>query len=44
MAKVTLAPEQKIRQRYARFEEAARVGDICLACQRLGSSRKTFCK
>jgi hypothetical protein len=42
--KINLTPEQQIRQRYAWFEKAERLGDITLACRRLGISRKTFYK
>lgn len=44
MSKVMLTPEQRIRQRYAWFEEAERLGNVSLACKRLGISRKTFYK
>jgi transposase InsO family protein len=44
MSKVILTPEQKMRQRYAWFEEAERLGNVSLACKRLGISRKTFYK
>lgn len=44
MPNVMLTPEQQIRQRYAWFQEAARLGNVTLACQRLGISRKTFYK
>jgi transposase-like protein len=44
MSKVILTPEQQIRQRYAWFEEAERLGNVRLACTRLGISRKTFYK
>jgi transposase InsO family protein len=44
MSKVMLTPEQRIRQRYAWFEEAERLGNVTLACRRLGISRKTFYK
>lgn len=44
MSTSMLTPEQKIRQRYAWLEEAARVGNVSLACKRLGISRKTFYK
>lgn len=44
MSKPILTPEQKIRQRYAWFEEAERVGNVTLACRRLGISRKTYYK
>lgn len=44
MSKPILTPEQKIRQRYAWFEEAERVGSVTVACRRLGISRKTFYK
>jgi transposase-like protein len=39
-----LTPEQKVRQRYAWFQEAQQLGDVKLACRRLGISRKTFYK
>ena len=44
MSTYELTPEQKIRQRYAWFQEAERLGNVKLACQRLGISRKTFYK
>jgi transposase InsO family protein len=44
MSKVMLTPEQRIRQRYAWFEEAERVGSVTVACRRLGISRKTYYK
>ncbi len=44
MPEVFLTPEQKIRQRVAWFQEAERVGNVTLACRRLGISRKTFYK
>jgi hypothetical protein len=44
MPTIILTPEQRIRQRYNWFEEAARVGNITLACRRLGISRKTYHK
>jgi transposase InsO family protein len=39
-----LTPEQRIRQRYAWLEEAERLGNVTVACRRLGISRKTFYK
>src|SRR5512139_950025 len=44
MPQVMLTPEQRIRQRYAWFEEAERVGSVTVACRRLGISRKTYYK
>jgi transposase InsO family protein len=44
MPRTFLTPEQQIRQRYAWFEEAARLGNVTLACRRCGISRKTFYK
>lgn len=44
MSKVILSPEQRIRQRYAWFEEAERLGNVTLACRRCGISRKTYYK
>ena len=44
MSKLILTPEQKIRQRYAWFEMAAKVGNVTIACRRLGVSRKTYYK
>ncbi len=44
MSKIMLTPEQRIRQRYAWFEEAERLGNVTLACRRCGISRKTFYK
>ncbi len=44
MPEVFLTPEQKIRQRVAWFQEAERLGNVTLACRRLGISRKTFYK
>ncbi len=44
MSGLMLTPEQRIRQRYAWFEEAERVGNVTLACRRCGISRKTFYK
>lgn len=44
MSTVVLTPEQRIRQRFAGFEEAERLGNVTLACRRLGISRKTFYK
>ncbi len=33
MSKGILTPEQQIRQRYAWFAEAARLGNVTLACE-----------
>lgn len=44
MSKLMLTPEQRIRQRAAWFEEAERLGNVTVACKRLGISRKTFYK
>lgn len=44
MSTYELTPEQKIRQRYAWFQEAQRLGNVKIACLRLGISRKTFYK
>lgn len=44
MSKVMLTPEQQIRQRYVWFELAAQLGNVRLACIRLGISRKSFYK
>ena len=44
MSTTRLTPEQQIRQRYAWFQEAQRLGNGKLACLRLGISRKTFYK
>ena len=44
MPEVFLTPEQQIRQRHAWFEEAKRLGNVTVACRRLGISRKTFYK
>jgi transposase InsO family protein len=44
MSQLMLTPEQRIRQRYAWFEEAERLGNVTVACKRLGISRKTFYK
>jgi transposase InsO family protein len=44
MSKVMLTPEQRIRQRYAWFEAADRLGNVTVACERCGISRKTFYK
>ncbi len=44
MSKPILTPEQRIRQRYGWFEEAERVGNVTVACKRLGISRKTYYK
>jgi hypothetical protein len=39
-----LTPEQKIRQRYAWFEVAERLGSVTAACERCGISRKSYYK
>jgi transposase InsO family protein len=44
MSTYELTPEQKIRQRYAWFQEAERLENVQKACLRLGISRKTFYK
>jgi len=44
MSNMLLTPEQRIRQRYAWFEEAERVGNVTVACRRCGIWRKTFYK
>ena len=44
MPAVFLTPEQKIRQRAAWFQETERLGNVTVACRRLGISRKTFYK
>ncbi len=44
MSELYLTPEQKIRQRHNWFQEADRLGNVRLACLRLGISRKTFYK
>ena len=44
MSAIRLTPEQQIRQRAAWFQEAARLGNVTLACERCGVSRKTFYK
>jgi hypothetical protein len=44
MSTYELTPEQQIRQRYAWFQEAQRLGNVTLACLRLGISRKSFYK
>lgn len=44
MSEVYLTPEQKIRQRYNWFLEAQSLGNVSLACKRLGISRETFYK
>ena len=44
MSGLYLTPEQKIRQRHNWFLEADRLGNVRLACRRLGISRKTFYK
>jgi len=42
MSKLIFTPEQRIRQRYAWFEGATRLGNVTVACRRLGISRKTY--
>lgn len=44
MSTVILTPEQRIRQRYTWFEVATRLGNVTVACERCGISRKTFYK
>ena len=44
MSRAYLTPEQQIRQRYNWFLEAQSLGNVSLACKRLGISRKTFYK
>ncbi len=44
MSTTQLTPEQKVRQRFAWFQEAIQLGNVKLACRRLGISRKTFYK
>jgi hypothetical protein len=44
MSTYELTPEKQIRQRYAWFQEAQRLGSVQLACLRLGISRKSFYK
>ena len=44
MSEIKPTPEQKIRQRFAWFQEAQRLGNVKLACLRLGVPRKTFYK
>lgn len=44
MSRLVVPPEQRIRQRYAWFQDAERVGNVSLACKRLGISPKTFYK
>lgn len=44
MSKVLRTPAQQMRQRYAWFELAAQLGNVRLACIRLGISRKSFYK
>jgi hypothetical protein len=44
MATTQLTPEQKVHQRNAWFQEAQQLGDVKLACRRLGIWRKTFYK
>ena len=42
MSGTYLTPQQRIRQRYSWFQEAKRLGNVSLACKRLGISCKTF--
>ena len=44
MSTILLTPEQTVRQRYAWFQEAKQLGNVRLACHRLGISSNTFCK
>ena len=44
MSKSMLTPEQRIRQRYTWFAVAERLGNVTMACERCGISRKTFYK
>lgn len=44
MSKRMLTPEQTIRQRYTWFAVAERLGNITMACERCGISRKTYYK
>ena len=44
MSEPYLTPEQKVRQRHSWFLEANRLGNVRLACLRLGISHKTFYK
>jgi hypothetical protein len=39
-----LTLKQRIRQRYAGFQEAEQAGNVTLVCKRCGISRKTFYK
>lgn len=39
-----LPPEQRIRQRWMWFQEAQRLGNVTVACRRLGISRQSFYK
>ena len=39
-----LTPQDLIRKRYNWFHESQRLGNVSLACKRLGISRKTFYK
>ena len=42
MSTIQLTPEQKVRQRYAWFQGAQQLGNVKLACRRLGISRPPF--
>ena len=42
MPSATLTAERQIRRRYSWCEKAKRLGNVTLACCRLGISRKTF--
>ncbi len=42
MSAIQLTPEQKVRQRFAWFQEKKQLGNVKLTCHRLGISRKTF--
>ncbi len=44
MSKCMLTPEQVIRQRNTWFEVAERLGNVTMACERCGISRKTYYK
>jgi transposase-like protein len=44
MPTMILTPEQRIRQRYRWFEVATQLGNVTVACERCGVSRKTFYK
>ena len=44
MPRTILPPEQQIRQRYRWFELAAELGNVTVACERCGISRKTYYK